>query len=707
MQQTKVRFTRASYEILGLSFLGLFLELAIIRWLSSEIRIFAYFKNLPLLAAFLGFGTGFWLSDKWERFFPWFPRLICYLVIIMAGAAGFGLTHVIFVDPKQYFLLGVGFGDHAFLSIPSFLQITKALTVIVAVFFLVMAVFASLASKLGQLLNQDRPLRGYSLNVAGSLFGIIGFFLVSFLHSPAADWFLIFFSGMHYFFRERLKSTLVYFVAALAFAYYVQLINPVEWSPYYRIHLSTYSSPGMPVESHLYVNYDGFQVVQNLSSSFLSNYPVELQALYNRHYNLPYLLSKKPIDSVLILGGGAGNDAAAALRNGAKRIDVVEIDPAIARIGREIHPEHPYSSPRVHVYVDDARSFLQRTGNQYDLVVFATLDSHTVFSSLSSIRLDNFVFTKESIENARRHLTIDGGIVINFFASKPWLSQRHLNTLRTVMGEKLLAYSSSEVQETILLAGERFDSGRSPGVTVYRPIPLDFGAVAVEPVTDNWPFLFLEKRGVPFHYILPLLLILGLVVILLRKAHLKTEHIDWTLFFMGAAFLLVETKSVTTLALIFGSTWMVNSVVFSSIMVMILLANWLVEKRPTIDLTILYVTLFMVILFNFWFPFDVLNQFGIYVRFFLGGLIISMPLFLAALIFAQVFEEAKIPSLALGSNLLGALVGGILEYLDMWIGLRGLNIIALVLYVLSFIFLSRKFATRASRNISRFSVEVS
>ena len=100
---------------------------------------------------------------------------------------------------------------------------------------------------------------------------------------------------------------------------------------------------------------------------------------------------------------------------------------------------------------------------------------------------------------------------------------------------------------------------------------------------------------------LPLLLILGLVVILLRKAQLKAEHIDWTLFFMGAAFLLVETKSVTTLALIFGSTWMVNSVVFGSIMVMIFLANWLVEKMPTIDLTILYVGLFLVILFNFWF----------------------------------------------------------------------------------------------------------
>ena len=75
-----------------------------------------------------------------------------------------------------------------------------------------------------------------------------------------------------------MKSTLVYFIAHLLLPLYVQLINPVEWSPYYRIHLSTHSSPGMPAETHLYVNYDGFQVIQNLSSSYLSNYPVEIQA---------------------------------------------------------------------------------------------------------------------------------------------------------------------------------------------------------------------------------------------------------------------------------------------------------------------------------------------------------------------------------------------------------------------------------------------
>src|SRR5215470_12162505 len=117
------------------------------------------------MAAFLGFGVGFFLHKKSGWLFAWFPRLICYLSVTIAGASGLGLTHVIFADPRQYFLLGVGFGDHATQSIPSILQTIKALVVIVSLFSLVMATFASLASKVGELLNEERPLLGYSVNV--------------------------------------------------------------------------------------------------------------------------------------------------------------------------------------------------------------------------------------------------------------------------------------------------------------------------------------------------------------------------------------------------------------------------------------------------------------------------------------------------------------------------------------------------------------
>ena len=101
---------KSAWDLFLISAIALFLELAVIRWLSTEIRIFAYFKNLPLMAAFLGFGIGFWLSDRVDQLFPWFPRLILLLVVLTAGASGLDITHVIFVDPRQYFILGTGSG---------------------------------------------------------------------------------------------------------------------------------------------------------------------------------------------------------------------------------------------------------------------------------------------------------------------------------------------------------------------------------------------------------------------------------------------------------------------------------------------------------------------------------------------------------------------------------------------------------------------
>ena len=44
------------------------------------------------------------------------------------------------------------------------------------------------------------------------------------------------------------------------------------------------------------------------------------------------------------------------------------------------------------------------------------------------------------------------------------------------------------------------------------------------------------------------------------------------LFFMGAAFLLLETKNVATFAMLFGTTWLVNALVFAGVLVIVLAA---------------------------------------------------------------------------------------------------------------------------------------
>ena len=682
---------RGYFDLLLISFIALFLELVIIRWLSTEIRIFAYFKNLPLMAAFLGFGIGCYLYRSADTlFYKTFPRLIGILASIIALAPALDLTRVIFVDPRQYFLLGVGFGDHALTSVPSMFQAAKAYVVIVSIFGLIVATFAALTSKMGQLLNEKMPLRAYSINVAGSLLGIAGFSIVSYIQSPPLLWLVLVYIATLYFFwgRAELKLTLLYFVASALVTARVALVSPAFWSPYYRISLNM-TDHADHSQIGVTVNYDGFQEIQDLSPRYLQSIPENIQRSQRRHYDLPYQLSKRKVESVLILGGGTGNDAAAALRHGANHVDVVEIDPVIARLGRELHPERPYESKSVHLHVDDARSFLHKTERRYDLVIFATLDSHAAFSSLSSIRMDNFVFTNDSVRRVRSLLNPGGGVTINFFAIKPWLSQRHLTVLQEVMGNTPMVLASPTNQEIILLSGDLFDPSRELEVTDYQPVALPFTFSQVEATTDDWPFLFLEQRGIPFHYLSPLLIICALAIIPLRYCKLKVGNIDWHLFFMGASFLLIESKAVTTLGLLFGSTWLVNSVVIGSILLMILLANCCISLGYDGSFGALYSVLVVTLILNFVFPFDWLNTLVWELRLAVAGMIVASPLFIAALIFAKAFSEVSSPSIALASNLFGSLVGGVLEYVDMWTGLRWLNILALAFYLVSYLFLRR------------------
>lgn len=61
-------------------------------------------------------------------------------------------------------------------------------------------------------------------------------------------------------------------------------------------------------------------------------------------------------------------------------------------------------------------------------------------------------------------------------------------------------------------------------------------------------------------------------------------------------------------------------------------------------------------------------------------MIVSSTFFFAAIVFAQSFRTVTVPSAALGANVLGAVVGGLLEYLSIAVGIPGLSVIAAILY---------------------------
>jgi hypothetical protein len=184
-----------------------------------------------------------------------------------------------------------------------------------------------------------------------------------------------------------------------------------------------------------------------------------------------------------------------------------------------------------------------------------------------------------------------------------------------------------------------------------------------------------------------------LSIIPFRYCQLRFGSMNWHLFFMGASFLLIESKAVTTLGLLFGSTWLVNSVVIGAILLMILFANFCAAFGYSGSFGTMYFLLFVTLVLNLLFPFDRLNVLAWEFRLIVAGVVIASPLLVAALIFAKAFGAVSSPSIALASNLFGSLVGGVLEYMDMWTGLRWLNLLAIVLYLLSYLLLRKTLST--------------
>ncbi len=353
------------------SFLALYFELVIIRYLSSEIRIFAYLKNLSLIASFFGIGLGMIIGKPPAKLKRYFPLIAAAIFLLIAFASPLKLTHVA-LPTVNYMLPG---------DIPDLLQgrqsvflliltIVEYLVVVPGMMYLVVGFFAVLGGIVGQFLSVERPLRGYGVNLAGSLAGILVFTLLSFLGLPPAIWLLIgFLALLPFFIRDRVALavfTLIVGIVAVAQA-------GAYWSPYYRISLVKIPPPEgwqRPSAFFVDVNHDYHQKMLDLSPDFIASFPnVEPNHSGFPTYELPYRLVPNP-GRVLVVGAGTGNDVAAALRHGATHVDAVEIDPVILELGKKYHPEHPYDSARVTVFIDDARAFFKKTNQRYDLIVF-------------------------------------------------------------------------------------------------------------------------------------------------------------------------------------------------------------------------------------------------------------------------------------------------------------------------------------------------
>jgi SAM-dependent methyltransferase len=715
------------FKMFLISFTILFLELACIRWFGSTVVFLTFFTNIILLACFLGTSIGCLVAGRGPCFLKGvLPTMV--VAVLISGVILHAYDHpnregtpgLLKVDvghqesPQQIF-----FGAEYQLRDPS--QWVVPIEVLSAIFYILVAlIFVGLGQVMGRLFSEipDR-VAAYGVNIAGSLAGIAAFAALSYLRTPPYAWFLAA-TLLVFFFLDRWSATQVLCQAAvlLIIADMAQSDSRryfTHWSPYYKVHHE-------PQTAEILTNNIGHQSMRRIGED-------------GSAYVVPHLLNRdagrEPFQDVLIIGAGSGNDVQAALSHGARHIDAVELDPVIYEIGRAEHPNRPYSDPRVSVHLDDGRSFVRKTEKRYDLIVYALVDSLVLHSGYSSLRLESFLFTEEAFRDIAARLKPGGVFVMYNYYRQGWVVGRlatmaeeafrgrpmvlsmpyreaigpedsggftiilaggpdshPLDAIRGSFpaGSAFWVHRAPRNNESVNGFGERPPSAPGEGWENWEKIaPAAVSATANDRIpTDDWPFLYLRDATIPDLNLRGMALIaFWSVMLLFAIVPGRGLRLNGRMFFLGAGFMLLETKSVVHMALLFGSTWAVNSIIFATILIMIFLSNLFVLIARPGRLWPFYALLFATLLINAAVPMSSFLALPGAAKVIASCAMTLLPIFFAGVIFSSAFGRSRSPEIDLGSNIGGIILGGLSENLSLVVGFNSLLGIALLFYVLS------------------------
>jgi hypothetical protein len=651
------------------SALMLFVELALIRWSAANVVYLAHLTNFVLLASFLGIGLGFLRAGAGRDLFPLAPLA---LAVLIGFVLLFPVAIIALSGPRQVV------GLHGAPPLPRWLSLA-------VVFLLTVAVLGTLAEEVARTFARFEPLSAYRLDILGSLAGIVAFAAVSFLRLPPLGWAVLVTAALLALLGRRAGRWQYAGVAAIVALLGAQTVfGGDHWSPYYKVHAVTHDDGSLEVS----VNNVPHQTAYSLE---------RMAAAPTSRYHLPYARLATAPDDVLIIGAGTGNDVTVALDQGARRVDAVEIDPVLQRLGRDHHPNRPYDDPRVSVHIDDGRAFIERTHRRYDLIILALTDSATIVTGQASLRLENYLFTAEALGQARSLLKPSGTFAMyNYY--EPWLLDRYAGTVTAVYGSSPCVQISggdvgARLQAVLTISAD--------GGTVGCSTTWQRGGAVLAPATDDRPFPYLAQHTIPRFYLwmLGLILLAALLLVRFSSGPIRRMRPYLDLAFMGAAFLLLETKNVVQFALLFGTTWFVNAAVFAGVLLSVLAAVEVARRVRLPRPQLLYGALLAALVVAWLVPPAALLGLAVPVRFLAGVAVAFTPIFLANLVFAQRFRSvgtAGTATVAFGANLLGAMVGGALEYLALVAGYRFLLVLVAVLYGLAFLTGRRHLAAAAA-----------
>jgi len=665
--------------------ISLFLELAMLRWQGTVFEFFAFYKNFGLLACVAGLGLGYALSNRRHV-----PLVATGFLLMWQFTLLIALRHGL--PPLWRNTIGatpiteqVNMGYSTASSLPSLVAIYSFLAL---VFLLTVLTFIPVGQVAGRCMDRfGDALGAYGGNLLGSLIGVVTIVILSVYWTPPVVWFGLALIALLVFIVHRPQSVALYalfsLLAVIALSWRVSLMQEVVYSPYQILE----GEPGDFGLTWIRAAGQYYQRILNLSEPYQKAFPKAARAA--EHYGLPYLFYAHP-KTVAIVGAGTGNDVAAALRANAQRVFAIEIDPAIKAIGVAYHPERPYQDPRVVAVINDARNFLRTTNDRFDLIVFGLLDSHTAASQLSSIRIDSYVYTIESFKEARARLNQNGVISLSFATITPELKKKLFMMMSQAFdGHEPICIRTGYDENVSFLQNKE-------GNLAVRDLKLfpdcqnvtaaiKSSNLAVDLSTDDWPFLYMPKRIYPISY-LPMMILVLLETLWLSNSLTgsKPQSQYLAFFFLGAGFMLIETKAITELSLSWGNTWYVTAIVISSILIMAFIANLVVQRIQFNSPWLPMLGLVSSLILGLWLLSNAdlfLSETGKVVN----TVMVTLPILFSGLAFSTMLKRAESVTAAMGMNLLGSMLGGALEYHAIFLGYRALYPIAIAVYLLAWL----------------------
>ncbi|MGA2889999.1 MAG: hypothetical protein ABSE51_18290 [Terracidiphilus sp.] len=682
--------TFSMWRLLAISTAGLYLEIVLIRWLGTEVKIFAFFQNLSLMVCFLGFGVGCFSSKKRGSLMPALAATTTLVVLVNLPFQTWHrllqmMSSVLSFTPDAALWGTLQFHLSAYYGLMAI-----SLSIVAAFLMLIAIAMIPLGRWVGHYLETaPNTVAAYSVNLLGSLAGIWLLAILAYYWLSPTYWFIAAFVLILFAQPFSWRSAII---ASVLLAITLLALRPasdksVYWSPYQKLSVTSAGDQQYWID----VNNEGYMSIANVTPGFMAKNPQLANIYQDSSYDSPFRFAEST-NRVLVIGAGAGNDVAAALRHGASRVDAVEIDPLIANLGTRLHPEQPYTSPKVHLITNDARNFLRNCHDKYDVIIFGLLDSHTEFSGYSNMRVDNYVYTQESFRDARRLLDPDGILVLKFEVREPWtwIGERFYSMLSGVFSHPPVTYHTDQIGA--LAKAAVFIESDSPELW-KRSLGIDESAFRnshppnfqlnadhpPQPTTDDWPYVYHFGRSIPRAYFSVSAVILIMALYLVGPFFTPKESSTWQFFLLGAGFLLMETQLVSRLALYFGTTWLVNCIALTGILTVLLLSNVYVERRLPGKLGIYYALLCGTLVINYVIPWTQVPGSGTLV-----GILICfaycVPFFFAGVIFTESFRRFRGRSSAFGANMLGAVAGGLAQNLSFIIGMKALLLIAAAIY---------------------------